>query len=64
LKLRKTNMSGSTAEAESPEEMGRRKFLACACGILATPLTVVIGYPLAASWVGTIYKNRLMTVHR
>jgi menaquinol-cytochrome c reductase iron-sulfur subunit len=29
----------------------------CACGILAAPLAVVIGYPLAASLVGTIYRK-------
>ena len=50
-------MNGSTAETETPEEMGRRKFLACACGVLAAPLAVVIGYPLAAALVGTIYRQ-------
>jgi Rieske Fe-S protein len=50
-------LNGSTPESETPEDMGRRKFLACACGILAAPLAVVIGYPLAASLVGTIYHQ-------
>jgi len=45
-------MNGSTAESETPEEMGRRQFLACICGTLATPLAVVIGDSLAASLVG------------
>jgi menaquinol-cytochrome c reductase iron-sulfur subunit len=47
-------MNDSTAEAEAPDEMRRRQFLVCACGVLAAPLAVVIGYPLAASLVGTI----------
>jgi hypothetical protein len=50
-------MNGSTAESETPEEMGRRQFLACTCGTLAAPLAVVIGYPLAASLVGPIYRK-------
>ena len=50
-------MNGSTAESETPEEMGRRQFLACACGTQAAPLAVVIGYPLVASLVGTIYRK-------
>jgi hypothetical protein len=39
----RTNMNGSTAGSETPGELGRRKFLARACGILAAPLAVVIG---------------------
>jgi Rieske Fe-S protein len=50
-------MNGSTPESATPEEMGRRKFLACACGILAAPLAVVIGYPLVTSLVGDIYRK-------
>ena len=50
-------MNGSAPESETPDEMRRRKFLMCACGILAAPLAVVIGYPLAASLVGTIYRQ-------
>ncbi len=50
-------MNGSTPESETLEEMGRRKFLVCACGILAAPLAVAVGYPLAASLVGTIYHQ-------
>jgi hypothetical protein len=50
-------MNGSTAESETPEEMGRRQFLACACGTQAAPLAVVIGYSLAASLVGPIYRK-------
>ena len=50
-------MNGSTPESETPEDMGRRKFLMCACGILSAPLAVAIGYPLAASLVGTIYHQ-------
>jgi Rieske Fe-S protein len=37
--------------------MGRRKFLVCACGILAAPLAVAVGYPLVASLVGPIYRE-------
>jgi menaquinol-cytochrome c reductase iron-sulfur subunit len=50
-------MNSASPQPETPEEMGRRKFLACACGILAAPLAVVIGYPLVASLVGTIYRK-------
>lgn len=50
-------MNGSIPGSETPEEMGRRKFLVCACGIVAAPLAVAIGYPLAASLVGTIYRQ-------
>ena len=50
-------MNDSTAESQRPGERGRRKFLARACGILAAPLAVVIGYPLVASLVGTIYRK-------
>ena len=50
-------MNGSTAESEGPVELGRRRFLARACGILAAPLAAVIGYPLVASLVGTIYRK-------
>ena len=50
-------MNGSTPESETPEAMRRRRFLICACGILTAPLAVAIGYPLAASLVGTIYRE-------
>jgi Rieske Fe-S protein len=50
-------MNNASPEPETPEEMGRRKFLARACGILVAPLAVVIGYPLAASLLGTIYRK-------
>jgi menaquinol-cytochrome c reductase iron-sulfur subunit len=50
-------MNGSTPESETPEEVGRRKFLVCACAILAAPLAVVIGYPMATTLVGTIYRK-------
>jgi menaquinol-cytochrome c reductase iron-sulfur subunit len=50
-------MSDATPESETPEEMGRRKFLVCACGILVAPLAVAVGYPLVASLVGPIYRE-------
>jgi hypothetical protein len=50
-------MNSASLESETPEDMGRRKFLMCACGILSAPLAVAIGYPLAASLVGTIYRK-------
>lgn len=50
-------MNGSAPESETPYAMRRRKFLMCACGIVAAPLAMVIGYPLAASLVGTIYRQ-------
>lgn len=50
-------MNGWTPDSVTPEEMGRRKFLVRACGIVAAPLAVVIGYPLVASLVGTIYRR-------
>jgi len=37
-------MKGSTAESETPEEIERRKFPACACGVLVAALALVIGY--------------------
>jgi Rieske Fe-S protein len=40
-----------------PDENGRRRFLACACGIMAAPLAVVTACPLAAALVGTIYRK-------
>jgi len=53
-------MSEPTSESELPEELGRRKFLARASGILALPLVAVVGYPLVVSLVGTIYdKSKL-----
>jgi rhodanese-related sulfurtransferase len=57
-------MNGSTAESETPEEMGRRQFLACACGTQAAPLAVVIGYSLAASLVGPIYRKFKLQVSK
>jgi Rieske Fe-S protein len=50
-------MNEATPESETPEAMRRRKFLMCACGIVAAPLAVAVGYPLAASLVGTIYRQ-------
>ncbi len=50
-------MNGSIPASKTPEEMRRRKFLVCACGILAAPLAAVIGFPLGASLVGTIYRK-------
>ena len=50
-------MNDATPESETPERMGRRKPLVCACGIVAAPLAVAVGYPLAASLVGTIYRQ-------
>jgi len=50
-------MNDSTVEPETPAELGRRKFLARASGILAASLAVVIGTPLVASLVGTIYRR-------
>jgi Rieske Fe-S protein len=50
-------MDSARPEPETPEEMGRRKFLACACGILAAPLAAAAGYPLVASLVGPIYRQ-------
>lgn len=50
-------MNTSDIPSSKPGEMARRKFLVRACGILAAPLAVVIGYPLAAALVGTIYRK-------
>ncbi len=50
-------MNGSTPGSETPKQIERRKFLARACGILAAPLAVVIGFPLFGSLVGTIYRK-------
>jgi len=50
-------MNDSTVESENPAELGRRKFLARACGILGASLAVVIASPLVASLVGTIYRR-------
>jgi menaquinol-cytochrome c reductase iron-sulfur subunit len=50
-------MNDSSPESETPEAMRRRKFLMCACGVVAAPLAVAIGYPLTASLVGTIYRQ-------
>jgi menaquinol-cytochrome c reductase iron-sulfur subunit len=50
-------MNDSSPESETPEAMRRRKFLMRACSIVAAPLAVAIGYPLAASLVGTIYRQ-------
>lgn len=53
-------MNGPTPESEKPEALRRRTFLARACGILAAPLAAVIGYPLVASLVGTIYRKSIL----
>jgi Rieske Fe-S protein len=57
-------MNDSTVEPERPGELGRRKFLTRACGILAASLAVVIGSPLLASLVGTIYRKSKLIFSR
>lgn len=54
-------MNAANPESSSPEEVSRRRFLTRAIGILTVPVAAILGYPLVASLVGTIYRKSKLT---